>query len=62
MSKHILDGTRARTGQRTPRYAMLERMRGLKLRPQTAALRQRPKGLSNALRMRRYLEIARQGD
>ena len=60
MRKHILDGKRARHGQKLMRFARIDRARGTKPRAQVEMLRQAPRTRDAVARLRRYLQLARQ--
>ncbi|MEM0948360.1 MAG: hypothetical protein AAGK37_13195 [Pseudomonadota bacterium] len=57
--KHIIDQAHGTRGTRLRRYAVVERMRGRKVRGQVDVMRRMPKGLSSSLRVRRFLAIER---
>ena len=59
MKRHLIDHPRSLNSSRLARYAHIERLRGLKVRPQVDALRRSPKKLSGALRLKRFLAIER---
>lgn len=61
MNRHPVDHPRTLRASRLARFARIERMRGVKVRPQIEALRRVPKKLSGALRLKRFLAIARAG-
>ena len=61
MARHVIDHPRGTKGSRLVPFARIERMRGVKARPQVEALRRAPKKLSGALRLKRFLTIERAG-
>lgn len=61
MKRHLFDHPKTTPAARLARYARIERMRGLKARPQVEALRRVPKQMSGALRLKRFLAIERSG-
>ncbi|MBT8457991.1 MAG: hypothetical protein KJO15_18025 [Alphaproteobacteria bacterium] len=62
MTKHIIDHMHVRAGQRLARFARIERLRGVKLRPQAVKLRRAARPLDNSARLLRYLRMQRQED
>ncbi len=61
MTRHLIDHPRALPATRLQKFAQIERLRGVKARPQVEALRRAPKQLSGALRLKRFLAIERAG-
>ena len=59
MTKHILDHPRSAHGSRLQRFARIERLRGVKARPQVEALRRQPRKVDPSARLKRFLEIER---
>ena len=59
MSRHLIDHPRDTKGARLRRFARIERLRGVKARPQVEAMRRTPKKLSGTLRLKRFLAIER---
>ena len=57
--KHVIDQAHGTRGTRLKRFAVVERMRGRKARPQVEVMRRLPRGLSSSLRVRRFLAIDR---
>ncbi|MFQ6551021.1 hypothetical protein AAD018_001580 [Aestuariibius insulae] len=61
MTRHIVDrGHDTRAGQRTRHF--LEQAHRKTLHPATQMIRRKPRGLSETLRMTRFLAIARRRD
>ncbi len=59
MTRHLVDHPKAASAGRLAQFARIERLRGVKARPQVEALRRAPKKLSGALRLKRFLAIER---
>lgn len=58
MAKHIVDRPRHRAGQSLSQYLRIERMRSSG-GPHSHVIERAPRPMNNALRLRRYLQIAR---
>jgi hypothetical protein len=59
MTRHVIDHPRNAKGTRVRRFARIERTRGIIARPPVETLRRKPKQLSGALRLKRFLAIER---
>lgn len=63
MPKHIVDRPRERSDDsRMEHYTELDRKTGGGVRPQADAIRKAPKGLDSGERLKRFVDIDRQGD
>lgn len=58
MARHIVDQPRHRAGQSLSQFLRLERLRR-EAGPRTHSVRRAPRPMNNAVRLRRFLQVAR---
>lgn len=59
MTRHVIDHPGRTKGTRAKRFIQIERIRGIKPRSPVETLRRKPRQLSGALRLKRFLAIKR---